>query len=124
MRLRYLITLVRFAIVARGSTPRIRSSPVRYLQEGVGTSRSSCVRFARGPSKCGQAHVLLSFNANDYAKDGLYPGQRLKVPYTLRYMINHELYLDLDAKAQSFKVELFSGDMEPKFNTYPIDNDF
>jgi hypothetical protein len=65
------------------------------------------------------SHICLTANAKR-APDGLYPGDGMRNPLTIDYYMDHDLHDDPRAMAGVITVELYSGRMKPKIQTFPI----
>lgn len=56
------------------------------------------------------------------APGGLYPGDSATNPLTIEYFVDHDLYDDSRAMASEIIVEVYSGSMKPKKQTFLMED--
>jgi len=74
---------------------------------------------AEDRARSSPSHICFTADALR-APGGLYPGDTLRNPLTVEYFVDHDLDDDPGATNSEIVVELFSGSMKPKKQTYKI----
>jgi hypothetical protein len=69
--------------------------------------------------KSTNSHICFAANS-ERAPDGLYPSDTLTYPLSVEYFVDSAVYDNPQAMQSEIFVELFSGSMKPKKQTFPI----
>jgi hypothetical protein len=87
--------------------------PRAFLNPSTGWS-------AEDRAKSTTSHICFTADADGRAPHGLYPGDTMRNPLTVEYFVDHNLDDDPSAMQSEIIVELFSGSMKPKKQTFKI----